>query len=72
MLALIRYDPSERANLDPALGQPSDLPLLEVIVIDVATGTVNDVGPRVVTFDNPVSWTPDGQALLINRYDDGS
>ena len=72
LLALLRYDPSERANLDPALAQPSDPPLLEVVVVDLATGAVKDVGPRVATYDNPVSWTPDGQALLVNRYDDGS
>jgi len=36
------------------------------------TGDVTTVGPRVASFYNPVSWTPDGTALLINRYDDGS
>jgi hypothetical protein len=43
-----------------------------VIILDVASGAMTDVGPRVITFYNPPSWTPDGQAMLINRYDDGS
>ena len=68
-LAMLRYDPSERAQLPSELGHGTDLPLLEVLVVDVATGEVTFVGPRVATDLNPVSWTTDGEALLINRYD---
>ena len=68
MLALLRYDASERAHID-APGLPPDLPLLDVIVVDIATGTVTDLGTRVASYSNPVSWTPDGTSLLINRYD---
>jgi dipeptidyl aminopeptidase/acylaminoacyl peptidase len=71
MMALLRYDPSERAFFDRRPGRPSDLPLLEVVVVDLATGNVTTVGPRVAADFNPVSWTPDGSALLINRYDAG-
>ena len=70
-IAVLQYDPSERAVFDPAV-QPADLPLLKVVVVDPATGATTTVGPRVASFYNPVSWTPDGTALLINRYDDGS
>ena len=72
MMALLRYDPTERASFDPRLGRPADLPLLEVVVVDLATGDVTTVGPRVAADFNPVSWTPDGSALLINRYDAGA
>jgi Tol biopolymer transport system component len=72
MLALLRYDPTESASFEPRPGRPADLPLLEVVVVDLATGDVTTVGPRVAADFNPVSWTPDGSALLINRYDAGA
>ena len=68
MLALLRYDASERAQIDAA-GLPPDLPLLDVVVVEVERGTVTDLGTRVASDVNPVSWTPDGSSLLINRYD---
>jgi dipeptidyl aminopeptidase/acylaminoacyl peptidase len=71
MLALLRYDPSERATFDLRRGRPADLPLLDVVVVDLDTGAVTAVGPRVAADFNPVSWTPDSSALLIDRYDDG-
>ena len=71
MMALLRYDPTERASFDYRRGRPADLPLLEVVVVDLATGKVTKVGPRVAADFNPVSWTPNGSALLINRYDAG-
>jgi len=71
MMALLRYDPTERASFDPRPGRLVDLPLLEVVVVDLATGEVTTVGPRVAADFNPVSWIPDGSALLINRYDAG-
>ena len=52
-------------------GVPSGLPLMEVDVQDLESGQTTVVGPRVAAIWNPVSWTPDGAALLINRYDDG-
>lgn len=71
MMALLRYDPSVRATFDVQSGRPVDLPLLDVVVVDLTTGTVTAVGPRVAADFNPVSWTPDSSALLIDRYDDG-
>ena len=68
-VALLQYDPSERARMEPSLKLPADLPLLKVIVVDTTSGRVTDVGMRVASDVNPVSWTPDGLALLINRYD---
>lgn len=70
-MALLQYDPSERARPDPSLGLGSDLPLLKVIVVDLGNSELATVGPRVASDLNPVSWTPDGSALLINRYDAG-
>ena len=70
-IAVLQYDGSKRALFDPAIRQDADLALLRVVVVDVATGDTTTVGPRVASFFNPVSWTPDGTALLINRYDDG-
>ncbi len=70
-IAVLQYDASKRALFDPAIRQDADLALLRVVVVDVATGDATTVGPRVASFLNPVSWTPDGTALLINRYDDG-
>jgi hypothetical protein len=40
--------------------------------VDLATGEITLVGPRVAADVNPVSWTSDGSALLINRYDAGT
>lgn len=68
-LAMLILDGSNRTNPDPALGVPSGLPLLEVHVVDLKTGDESVVGPRVAAFWNPVSWTPNGRGLLINRYD---
>ena len=70
-IAVLQVDDSKRALFDPAIRQDPDLALLRVVVVDVATGDTTTVGPRVASFFNPVSWTPDGTALLINRYDDG-
>ena len=70
-IAVLQYDASKQAAFDPAIRQDADLALLRVVVVDVATGDTTTVGPRVASFFNPVSWTPDGTALLINRYDDG-
>jgi hypothetical protein len=71
-IALLQYDPSERAVFSPDLNLPADLPLLKVIVVDLATGAVTQVGPRVPSDINPVSWMPDGSALLVYRYDQPS
>ena len=72
MLALLRYDDSGRAFFTPRPLRPDDLPLMEVVVVKLATGHVLTVGPRVASDVNPVSWTRDGSALLIDRYDDGA
>ena len=45
---------------------------MQVVVVKLATGHVLTVGPRVASDVNPVSWTRDGSALLIDRYDDGA
>ena len=71
MLALLRYDDSERATF-ASPHRPSDLPLMQVVIVKLATGRVITVGPRVASDVNPVSWTPDGSALLIDRYDAGA
>ncbi|MBA3690298.1 MAG: hypothetical protein H0W82_02655 [Actinobacteria bacterium] len=55
-----------------SISDPTSLPLLQVSVVDVATGGLTEVGPRVASFVKRVSWAPDGSALLINRYDDGT
>jgi Tol biopolymer transport system component len=68
-IAVLVYDPSERAHMDLRLRLPGSLPLLKVFVVDLASGTVSEVGPRVPSDVNPVSWTPDGSALLVYRYD---
>jgi Tol biopolymer transport system component len=68
-LALLVYDPTERAAFDLSLHLPGSLPLLKVVVVDLASGTVSEVGPRVASDANPVSWTSDGSALLVYRYD---
>jgi dipeptidyl aminopeptidase/acylaminoacyl peptidase len=81
MLALLRHDPREHssftdhrdhASFDPGSGDPKQLTFLEVVVVNLATGEVTSVGPRVAGDVNPVSWLPDGSALLINRYDAGA
>ncbi len=73
MMALLRYDPAERALFNyPRHDRPTDLPLLDVVVVDLVTGDITTIGPRVASDGNPVSWTPDGSALLINRYDAGA
>jgi dipeptidyl aminopeptidase/acylaminoacyl peptidase len=69
-IAVLQYDPSERARFDLGMRLPPDLPLLKVVVVDVTSGLATDVGPRVPSDINPVSWTPDGSALLVYRYDD--
>lgn len=70
-LALLEYDPSERALVPAELGHGTDYPLLRVLVVDVETGMVTNTGQRVASDVNPPTWTADGTALLINRYDDG-
>jgi Tol biopolymer transport system component len=73
MVALLRYDASERASFDEHLPlRPGDLPLMQVVVVKLATGHVITVGPRVASDVNPVSWMPDGSALVIDRYDAGA
>jgi Tol biopolymer transport system component len=67
-LAALRFHEGERTVADPGLRIGGGLAMLDAIVIDPAGGDVIDVGPRVVTNDNPVSWTPDSEALLVNRY----
>jgi len=71
-LALLQYDPSQRAFFESSLNLPPDLPLLKLIVVDVGSGAVTEVGPRVPSDINPVSWLPDGSALLVYRYDQPS
>ena len=70
-MAMLRYDPSSRARYAADYGLGGDFPLLEVIVVDIANGAITVVGPRVGSDVNPPSWTPDGEALLIARYDNG-
>lgn len=70
-LVVLEYDPSERAELPAELGHFTDYPLLKILVLDVEAGTVTNTGQRVASDVNPASWTADGEALLINRYDDG-
>jgi Tol biopolymer transport system component len=71
MLAVLEYDGSERAIIPPDLGHGTDGPLLRVLVLDVATGTVTNTGQRVISDVNAAGWQADGSGLLINRYDDG-
>jgi dipeptidyl aminopeptidase/acylaminoacyl peptidase len=76
-LAVLAYNPGRRASFEPKLGLPTDLPLMDVYVIDIPTGEASYVGQagasglQVASDFNPVSWTPDGTALLIDRYDAG-
>jgi Tol biopolymer transport system component len=70
-LALLEYDPSERALIPAELGRGTNYPLLRVLVVDVASGELTNTGQRVPSDVNPASWTADGTGLLIYRYDDG-
>jgi Tol biopolymer transport system component len=70
-LALLQHDGSARAHLPAELGHGTDLPLLRVVIVDVATQGVTNTHQRVVSDLNPASWTRDGGGLLINRYDEG-
>ena len=79
-LAMLEYDPSERASLPAELGHGIDNPLLRVLVVDVATGAATNTGQRVASDVNPASWTADGTALadqslrrrgLITHHIDG-
>jgi Tol biopolymer transport system component len=72
MLALLRYDPDERASFKRRALRPRHPPLMQVVVVKLSTGHVRTVGPRVASDVNPVSWTRDGSALLIDRYDSGA
>lgn len=67
-LAALRYDQSSRVSLPANLGLPTDLPTMNVVLLDVASRRLTAVGPNVAADFNPVSWTPDGSALLIDRY----
>jgi Tol biopolymer transport system component len=71
MMALLRFDPASVVYISDLHGRPEGMPTLEVVVVDLATGEVTTVGPRVAADFNPVSWMPDGSGLLINRYDAG-
>jgi hypothetical protein len=39
-----------------------------VIVVDVRSGETTPLDVQVASFFNPVSWTPDGTAVLVTRY----
>ena len=65
-LAMLVYR-DQRAHLRTSLGDVLDLPLLEVVVVDLETGGIHYVGAQVASDVNPPSWTPDG-ALMINRF----
>jgi DNA-directed RNA polymerase specialized sigma24 family protein len=43
-------------------------PLFSIDVLDVTTGRVVDLGVDTVSPYSTVSWTPDGQSLLVNVY----
>jgi Tol biopolymer transport system component len=66
-IALLRYDPSQRVQTDESLGMVIDQPKMNVVLLDVATKKLTDVGPSVASDLNPVAWTPDGESLLIDR-----
>ena len=63
------YDPSERSASIGTLDRLQTYPLLKVLVVAITSGHVTDTGARVASDFDPVSWTPDGQALLVNAYD---
>jgi Tol biopolymer transport system component len=67
-LALLRYDPSDRAYVIQQ-GRTQGFPILDVVVVSLATGRVTDVGAQVASDVNGVSWTPDGRGLLVNQYE---
>ncbi len=68
-LALLRYEPrSPRAIFEPNPIHETDLPPMDVVVVDIASGEVTDLGVQVASFYNPVSWTPFGDVLLVTRY----
>jgi hypothetical protein len=70
-LAVLRFDPDERAILDASLGLQVDNPMLDVVVFDLETHRITDTGQRVPSDLNPPSWLPDGTGLLVYRYDEG-
>jgi Tol biopolymer transport system component len=59
-IALLRYDPSERA-LDGG-------PLLRLLVLTLSNGRTADLGVRVKTDLNGAQWVSN-DGLLVNRYD---
>jgi Tol biopolymer transport system component len=59
-IAFLSYDPSERSL--------SDAPLLKVLTLDLASGSVTDLKIRVETDFNGPSWISN-DTLLVNRYD---
>jgi Tol biopolymer transport system component len=67
-IAFTTYDGSWRAAVDLGASFGSDLPVLTVHLVDVRTGSVQDVGgAQVTTNANPPQWLPTGDALLLNR-----
>lgn len=71
-LAVLILGNGDRTTIDGS-GIPDGMILMDVGVVDlVHPGDPVVIGPRVAAFWNPPSWTPDGQGLLINRYDDGA
>jgi WD40-like Beta Propeller Repeat len=68
-LAVLHYDSSSpRAIFEPNPMHPTDLPPMDVIVVDVRSGETTPLDVQVASFFNPVSWTPDGTAVLVTRY----
>ena len=72
MLALLRYGDPGKPTFTTWPLRLADPPLLQVVVVKLATGRVIRVGPSVASDVNHVSWTPDGSALLVDRYDSGA
>jgi Tol biopolymer transport system component len=67
-IAFLTYNPSERFDRpDVAAGGWFSWPRLDVKVLTLATGKVADLGVSVASDFNAVSWTPDGQQILVNR-----
>ena len=52
---------------DPVDAGPRSLPLGEVVLVDVTSGALTDLGVQVPTSRNAVSWMPSGDALLVER-----
>jgi Tol biopolymer transport system component len=46
----------------------TNLPPMNVVVVNVESGESTTLDVQVASFYNPVSWMPDGTALLVNRY----